>query len=567
MKRLLVTGAAGNIGQVILPFLTPNYRLRGFDRIPAPGYSESMKGDICDFNALSTAMQDVDAVLHLAYAATEDFNAWETVLNDGLDDTYKVFNGAVDHGIRKIVFASTIKINNYDLRHHSHFTYNVPPRPMDLYAGGKLMAESLAQTFTSLNTGLDIICLRIGFLRNLPLITNHRSDDDHLGWCHPEDLAQLIDRSIQSTGLGFQVFYAISRAGCRRWDLDTARRRVGYRPTHNAHDHFVSDGLEELPFTRNQRTILRAALLGDSPAGKEAWKRWSATLDRRLQIPEHQAVYELIPLAIEAAGNDRDDLPAEEGLLLERMSGAMKQSWYQTQLQLEAARNLALQLHDHFIQSIFLDDLAAWRMLYPSVMIRKVNHLSLLVDPDQQAQTSELLVSLGWQPALDNPSPYVREFEQGLYHLTLRKNLAPFFDLPWNIVQDHNMQVDNLTFPDHHLLFLICCWQAVQGWKAAALLGTADAHKLLCLIGTQLSPQILLDLARAGKVQAGLFYGLHQLIRLSDNAAAVRLNHQLRALPLTRRERLLAWLIASGQAQHAPQSLRRTLHFTGVGLP
>lgn len=567
MNRLLVTGAAGNIGQAIVPFLEQKYQLHGYDRFPAPGYKEAVIGDIRDFKSITSAMQHVDAVLHLAYPASGEFNAWQTVFNDGLDGTFNVFQAAVEKNIRKILFASTIKVNDRRLHHSSRITDKTQPGPMDLYAGGKLMAESLAQTFSTLNLGLDIICLRIGSVRNLPLISNQRSDHENIGWCHPADLAHLIDRSIQTPGLGFQVFFAVSCAGAPFWDLGTARRRVGYEPSHDANDHFVSDRLEELPFTRNQRTILKAALLGDTPAGKKAWKRWSATVDRRMQIPEDKVVYNLIPLASRAAEMDCVDTPIEERLLLDRIAGVMKQSWYKAQLLLEEANNLATLLGDRSIQMIFIDDLAAWRILYPSEMIRKVNRLSLLVNPAHQALSGELLVSSGWQPASDNPSSYIRNFEKGFYKLTLRKNLAPNFELPWNTILEHSMQLDYLAFPDHHLLFLICCWRSVRGWKANALLATADAHELLCLVGTHLNPQCLLDLARVGNIQAGLFYGLHQLIRLSENATAARLYRQLIALSLTHRERLLAWLVASGQTYRTPQKLRRILRMNGIGLP
>jgi uronate dehydrogenase len=565
-KRLLVTGAAGEIGQTILPYLNQNYTLRAYDRRSAFGYSETFTGDICDFLTLTTAMKDVDAVLHLTYPTDDEFDSWETVLTTGLDGTHNVFEAAIKNGIRKILYASTIKINHRDRGDTRLFTSQIQPTPVDLYAGGKLMAENLALTYTTLNPGLDIVCLRIAGFRRLPLITDRRSEIAHLGWCHPEDLAQLVDKCITTPGLGFQVFYAVSRAGAHTFDIHMAEVRVGYHPQHNAHDYFVSDHLEDLPFTRNQRTLMRATLLEDKTARQILWKRWSATLNLKLDIPKHQAIYDLLPMAYKVVDSEGANAPAEERLLLERMAGVLKRTWYQAQLHLAMAGKLALYLQDHNIRPIYLDDLAAYKLLYPAEQVRKVHDITLMVNPTEQAQTVALLGDFGWQASPNNPSPAVQQFEQNSLRLTLRKNLAPWFELPWSKVQAHISQVDGLTLPDYHLFFLLSCWQAVHGWQSPALLGVADSARLLHLESPRLSAQVLLDLARAANVRVGLFYGLHMLKRLLELPAAARLNSQLLNLSLGRRERLLAWLIASKLAHRTPHRLRHALLLNGVGL-
>lgn len=565
-KRLLVTGAAGEIGQAIRPFLDQNYILRAYDRRPAFGYSETFTGDICDYSTLTNAMKEVDAVLHLAYPTDGEFDSWETIRTTGLDGTHNVFEAAIMNGVNKIIYASTIKINRWDRGDKGPYATHNQPTPLEMYAGGKLMAENLALTYTTLKPELDIACLRIAVFRRLPLITDNRSDIDHVGWCHPEDLAQLVIKCITSTGLGFQVFYAVSQAGARRWDIRNARRRLGYQPQHNAHDYFVSDHLEELPFTRNQRTLMRATLLESKTARQKLWKRWSATLNQRLDIPEHQAIYDLLPMAYQAVDADYATAPVEERFLLERMAGVLKQAWYQAQLHLEMVGKLVQCLQDHNISPIFLDDLAAYKLLYKGEQLRKVRSITMIVNPDEQVQTASLLTDFGWKAVPNNPSPAIQQFEQGLLHLTLRKNLAPWFDLPWSIIQAHTSQVDNISLPDLNLFFLLSCWQAVHGWKAPALLGVADGSRLLQLERAPLSAQVLLGLARAANVRSGLFFGLHLLKRLLGLRSAANLNSQLLSLPLSPTERLLAWLIASCQAHRVPRRLRHALLLDGIGL-
>ena len=69
MGKVLITGSAGRIGQAAVRELGP-HGVRGFDRVPTPGLTDFVVGDLTDPAAVARAMEGVTTLVHLA--ATPD---------------------------------------------------------------------------------------------------------------------------------------------------------------------------------------------------------------------------------------------------------------------------------------------------------------------------------------------------------------------------------------------------------------------------------------------------------------------------------------------------------------
>src|SRR5437867_2073493 len=94
--KILVTGSAGRIGQAVVQALAGE-SVRGFDRVPTPGTTESVTGDIAEMEAVRRAMQGVQTVIHLA-ATPDDDDFMAKLLPNNIVGTYNVMEAAQQAG-------------------------------------------------------------------------------------------------------------------------------------------------------------------------------------------------------------------------------------------------------------------------------------------------------------------------------------------------------------------------------------------------------------------------------------------------------------------------------------
>src|SRR5437868_14720247 len=103
MKRILITGAAGNIGTALRKGLRGSYPLiRLLDIAPlgtAEHGEELCPADVCDAAALDKAMAGIDCVVHLAGVPKE--GPWEDVLQLNIAGCYNVFEAARRAGVKR----------------------------------------------------------------------------------------------------------------------------------------------------------------------------------------------------------------------------------------------------------------------------------------------------------------------------------------------------------------------------------------------------------------------------------------------------------------------------------
>lgn len=242
--KVLVTGASGLIGRLVIDRLGDRYAFSGLSRRTVDGIS-STAASITDAAAVRAACDGMDMVLHLA-AETQDYDDWDKVVATTMGGTLNMFRAAQQAGVKRVVFASAgSTMLGYQFDPASTYAqladnklqrmpadarmilHTDPPRPADFYSVGKLFGEHTGRLFSD-KYGMSVLVIRVGavlpddrptIVRELPGYLSHR------------DLVGIIDKTLSAPmSLRYDIFHAVSN-NARRWrDVDHARRVLGWEP-------------------------------------------------------------------------------------------------------------------------------------------------------------------------------------------------------------------------------------------------------------------------------------------------------------------------------------------------
>ena len=250
--KILVTGLSGPIGTAVRNQLEGKFELNALNRRDVAGI-KTFRADLADFDAVRTACEGQQMVIHLAAKSGEQFS-WEEFRDTNIEGTRNVFEAARQAGVRRVIFASSGATvagweseepyaalvqgrygevpESWDKIRHDEAT-----RPNGVYASSKVWGESLARCYaddsstnrsTANSSGLSLICLRIGLVNrdDRPLTPRHFSV-----WCSQRDLVRMIECCVEAPPeLRFDTFFVQSE---NRWsyrDLTHPRDVLGFEP-------------------------------------------------------------------------------------------------------------------------------------------------------------------------------------------------------------------------------------------------------------------------------------------------------------------------------------------------
>jgi uronate dehydrogenase len=229
MQRILITGAAGDVGSRLTALLRDTYQLRLSDiRTPSavPGNAEFIPADLTDLAAVGRVVAGMDGIVHLGGFSVE--GPWDTILNANIIGCHNLFEAARQAKVQRIVFASSNHAVGFYPRRRKIGT-DVPVRPDSRYGVSKAFGEALG-AFYAYKHGLRVTCLRIGNVADAPI------DRRRLAiWLRPEDLAQLVRIGLEHPDIRFEIFYGASDNERAWWDNGNAFR-FGYRPQFRAEE-------------------------------------------------------------------------------------------------------------------------------------------------------------------------------------------------------------------------------------------------------------------------------------------------------------------------------------------
>ena len=246
--KVLVTGASGLIGGLVIRDLSDKYEFSGLSRRPVPGIVHT-QAEISDPVAIRKASQGMDMVLHLA-AETHEYDDWDKEMQNTIGGTLNMFRAAEQAGVKRVVFMSTgSTMCGYEWYEGSPYgklaanqlqslppgekllDYRDPPRPDSFYGVGKLFGENTGRLFSD-RYGMSVICIRLGAVlpSDQPELIRH-----YPGYLSQADAVQMVDKCLDAPdSVRFDIFDAISE-NQRRWrDTSHAKQVIGWRPTGSA---------------------------------------------------------------------------------------------------------------------------------------------------------------------------------------------------------------------------------------------------------------------------------------------------------------------------------------------
>lgn len=169
IKKALVTGGAGFIGSHLVDALLSNgCQVVVLDNL-ATGELSNLKhirdkisfykGDICDMEALDTAVKDCEVIFHQAAMVSVPQTVEDPVGSAMVNEigTLSVLESARKHNVKRVVLASSSAVYGDDPQLPKRET--MVSKPLSPYAVQKLTGEHYASLYNDLY-GLETVCLR-----------------------------------------------------------------------------------------------------------------------------------------------------------------------------------------------------------------------------------------------------------------------------------------------------------------------------------------------------------------------------------------------------------------------
>jgi nucleoside-diphosphate-sugar epimerase len=227
-RPVVVTGAAGAIGSLILATLGTRWEICATDVRAGPGITAL---EVTDLERCLAVFEGADAVVHLA--GNPDPNAtWDALRGPNVDGAYAVAAAARECGVRRLVLASSVQaVSGYPRARQRRA--GDPPLAANLYGATKAWAEALGGWVAS-TSQTSVVALRIGYFSANPPADEAATPHNLSAWLSSGDCSRLIQAAVETERSGMTVVNGISANRYRLAELGEAERGIGYQATDDA---------------------------------------------------------------------------------------------------------------------------------------------------------------------------------------------------------------------------------------------------------------------------------------------------------------------------------------------
>ncbi len=246
--RVIITGAAGQIGTQIIDELSETHELCLIDRSPVSSH-KSMITDLSNGHSRThwkfwleptqhlrwmEAFKNADVVLHLA-ADQRDTVPEQQLLFNNIQVNLNVIEAAVRHRVPRIVFASSnwaVKAWERELAPSCYMpdgpkiNSDAPPRPITSYGTSKALGEISGRMAVDQGRLGSFVAVRIGSYETAP----PEDEERRHRWIGVQDIRGLLRRCVEAEFKGFHVVYGVSAQPTAPYDLSHTRDLLCWQP-------------------------------------------------------------------------------------------------------------------------------------------------------------------------------------------------------------------------------------------------------------------------------------------------------------------------------------------------
>ena len=232
--KILITGASGTIGKVLMKCLAEKNECIGIDKIPSQTVTVV---DIANEQSrVLNLLKNVDVVIHLAWDVREAGTQLNLTSPENKTMGEIMYALSLEQKVKRFILASSVHVSfghinyrhpgiveNHETLHEKKVMMHEEVFPLGTYGASKAYLETLGKAYSE--KGLQVIAVRFGNV----------TDDDNFGeypfWLSHKDCCQFIEKCIEAEDLPkFSSFFAISGNPCNPFNLSDARTKLEYNP-------------------------------------------------------------------------------------------------------------------------------------------------------------------------------------------------------------------------------------------------------------------------------------------------------------------------------------------------
>lgn len=242
MKKIIIVGGLGTIGQMIYPTLAKKYNVTIFDIIESDC---SEKVDACNYEQLIEAIPEkTDIIINLISIKTTDGiihpNEFDHVTNTFFKASYNILHAAAEKNIKKVIYASSNHVadfyeDNGNSKLGREITTSDYPYSKGLYGVLKLASENIGHAFAQ-KYGLSVINLRIGSVRlneNKEILAD--IERFKKTWLSEVDVVSIFEKSI-ATPTKYGTYFAVSNNPEKPWSIENTEKELDFQSLKNTID-------------------------------------------------------------------------------------------------------------------------------------------------------------------------------------------------------------------------------------------------------------------------------------------------------------------------------------------